>query len=46
MQNTWFKKALVCVLLAIPTPALMATVFTLAGGNKIFGFVQATAAGS
>ena len=44
MQNTWFKKVLVCVLLAIPTPALMATVFALVGGNKIFGFVQATAA--
>jgi CspA family cold shock protein len=44
MQNTWLKKVLVCVLLAIPTPALMATLFALAGGSKIFGFVQATAA--
>jgi len=44
MQNTWFKKILVCLLMAIPTPALMATIFTLVGGNTIFGFVQANAA--
>ncbi len=41
MQNTWFKKVLVCLLLAVPTPALMAALFSLAGGNKIFTFIAA-----
>jgi CspA family cold shock protein len=46
MQNTWFKKVLVCLLLAIPTPALMATLFTLVGGHKIFNFVTPAAQAS
>jgi len=46
MQNTLFKKVLVCVLLAFPTPALMATLFALVGGDKIFGFAQQAAAAS
>ncbi len=39
MQNTVFKKVLVSVLLAFPLPALMATLFSMAGGNQIFSFV-------
>jgi len=41
MQNTLFKKVLVCLLLAVPTPVLMATLFSVAGGNKIFSFTAA-----
>ncbi len=43
MQNTLFKKALVCVLLAFPTPALMAALFSVAGGSAIFTFAQPVA---
>ena len=40
MQNSLLKKALVCVLLALPTPALMAALFSAAGGSAIFIFAQ------
>ncbi|MGB3667394.1 MAG: cold shock domain-containing protein [Bermanella sp.] len=40
MQNSLFKKVLVCVLLAIPTPALMAALFSVTGGSAIFTFTQ------
>ncbi len=43
MQNTLFKKILVCLLLAIPTPVLMATLFAVAGGSKIFSFTAVSA---
>lgn len=46
MQNTLFKKVLICVLLAFPTPAIMATLFALVGGDKIFAFAKAEAAAS
>ncbi len=42
MQNTLFKKVLVCLLLAVPTPVLMATLFSVAGGNKIFSLIAAS----
>ena len=39
MENTVFKKVLVSALLACPLPALMVTLFSMAGGNQIFSFV-------
>ncbi len=44
MQNTLFKKVLVCLVLAFPTPILMATLFSVAGGGKIFTLVGAQSA--
>jgi len=43
MENSLFKKGLICVILALPTPALMATLFSVAGGNAIFTFAQTVA---
>lgn len=43
MENTLFKKGLICVLLALPTPALMAALFSVAGGSAIFTFTQPVA---
>jgi len=40
MQNTLFKKVLVSLLLALPTPMIMAVLFSAVGGNTILGFVQ------
>lgn len=44
MQNTFVKKVLVSLLLALPTPSIMAVLFAAAGGNKILGFTQPTVA--
>jgi CspA family cold shock protein len=46
MQNIQLRKVLVCVLLAVTTPVLMATLFFVAGGNKIFTFSQSVLATS
>ncbi|GAA6134452.1 hypothetical protein NBRC116188_12410 [Oceaniserpentilla sp. 4NH20-0058] len=43
MENSLFKKSLICVLLALPTPALMAALFSVAGGSAIFAFTQPAA---
>ncbi len=40
MQNTQLNKVLACVFLAFTTPVLMATLFFVAGGNKVFTFSQ------
>jgi len=40
MENSLFKKGLICVLLALPAPALMAALFSVAGGSAIFQFAQ------
>lgn len=44
MHNTLLKKVLVSLLLALPTPSIMAVLFAAVGGNKILGFVQAAPA--
>lgn len=46
MQNTLFKKVLVCVILAVITPAIMAKLFSMAGGEAIFSFTQPMLAGT
>lgn len=40
MQNTLFKKVLVSLLLALPTPIIMAFLFSAVGGDKILGFIH------
>ncbi len=40
MQNQLVKKALICLLIAIPLPAIMALLFAVAGGAQIINFVD------
>lgn len=40
MQNQLVKKVVVCLLFAIPTPALMALLFAMAGGSQVLNFVD------
>lgn len=41
MQNQLVKKAVVCLLFAVPTPALVALLFAMAGGSQILSFTDA-----
>jgi len=46
MQNSWFKKVLVNLVLAVPAPAIMAALFYFVGGSQVFTFADAAAAAS